>query len=87
VVYHLIDDYNNGLFHVKTKRLADFYFFILNITRPLDINREYQDIYILHIQANINTIQGNYTEQARVRFLLYKSYENMSYFLALSSCC
>jgi len=73
VVYHLIDDYNNGLFHVKTKHLADFYFFILNITRPLDINREYQDIYILHIQANINTIQGNYTEQARVRF----SYRNV----------
>ena len=67
VVYHLIDDNNSGLFYVKTKRLADFYFFILNITRPLDINREYQDIYILHVQANINTIDGNYTEQTRVR--------------------
>jgi hypothetical protein len=68
VIYHLIDDNNNGLFYVKTKRLEDFYFFILNITRPLDINREYQDIYLLHIQANIITNQGNFTEQAKVRF-------------------
>ncbi|CAF4110769.1 unnamed protein product, partial [Rotaria sordida] len=68
VVYHLIDDddnNNNGLFHVKTKHLADFYFFILNITRPFDINREYQNIYILHIQANIITTDGNWTEQAK----------------------
>jgi hypothetical protein len=70
VEYHLIDDRNNGLFSVNTKYLADFYFFILNVTRPLDINREYQDIYILNIQANIITNHGNHTEQAKVRFLL-----------------
>jgi hypothetical protein len=72
VEYHLIDDNNNnnGLFYVKTKRLVDFYFFILNITRPIDINREYQDIYLLRIQANIITNQGNVTEQAEVRFFL-----------------
>ncbi|CAF2889766.1 unnamed protein product [Rotaria sp. Silwood2] len=69
VVYDLIDDNNNnhnGLFYVKTKRIADFYFFILNITRPFDINREYQDIYVLHIQANIITTNGNSTEEAKV---------------------
>jgi hypothetical protein len=71
VVYHLIDENNHGLFDVQTKRLADFYFFILNITRPLDINREYQDIYRLNIQAKIITNQGNLTEQAKVRFVFF----------------
>jgi hypothetical protein len=69
VVYHLIDDNNNNeLFSVNTKLLADFYFCILNIIRPLDINREYQDNYILRIQANIITNQGNYTEYAKVSY-------------------
>lgn len=69
VIYHVIDDDDNNhdLFHVKTQRLADFYFFILNITRPFDINREYQDIYRLQIQANIFTTHRNITEQATVR--------------------
>jgi hypothetical protein len=69
VVYHLIDQHNHhGLFDVQTKRIANFYFFLLNITRPLDINREYQDIYRFHIQANLITDRGNITEQAEVRF-------------------
>jgi hypothetical protein len=76
VVYNIINDDNNDLFHVKTQRLADFYFFILNITRPFDINREYQDIYRLQIQATIFTNHRNFTEQATVRsfclFLLIK---------------
>ncbi|CAF0982632.1 unnamed protein product, partial [Rotaria sordida] len=79
VVYHLIDDddnNNNGLFHVKTKHLADFYFFILNITRPFDINREYQNIYILHIQANIITTDGNWTEQAKINLHVADSNDN-----------
>lgn len=77
VTYSLIDNNddnnNNGLFSIKTKRLADFYFFILNITRPFDINREYQDVYVLRIQANIVTSEGNRIEQAKVciiRFIL-----------------
>ncbi|CAF5195351.1 unnamed protein product, partial [Rotaria magnacalcarata] len=66
VVYNLIDDDdNNSLFSIKTKRLVDFYFFILNITRPFDINREYQNLYVLHLQATIITIDGNSTEQAK----------------------
>lgn len=68
VVYNIINDDNNDLFHVGTQRLADFYFFILNITRPFDINREYQDIYRLQIQANIFTNHRNFTEQATVRY-------------------
>ncbi len=76
VVYHLIDHHNHGLFDVQTKRIADFYFFILNITRPLDINREYQDIYRFYIQANLLTNQGNLTEQAEVRFFLISSMIN-----------
>jgi len=89
VEYHLIDNNNNnnGLFYVKTKRLVDFYFFILNITRPIDINREYQDIYLLRIQANIITNQGNVTEQAEVRFFFINVNKNLSYFLDSSSCC
>ena len=67
--YHLVDDTNNGLFEVKSKRLADFYFLILNITRPFDINREYQDVYTLRIQANIVTTQENQSEQTEVRVL------------------
>ncbi|CAF1202193.1 unnamed protein product, partial [Adineta steineri] len=72
--YQLNDD--NDLFYVKTKRIADFYFFILNIIRPLDINREYQDIYIFHIQANIITKHGNYTEQAKIRLHVADSNDN-----------
>jgi hypothetical protein len=75
VTYHLIDDTNNGLFQIKTRRLADFYFLILNITRPFDINREYQDVYTLRIQANILTTQENQTEQAEVRISFYQSYK------------
>jgi hypothetical protein len=66
VTYYLIDDNNNGLFQIKTRRIADFYFLIINITRPFDINREYQDVYTLHIQANIHTIQQNHTDHAEV---------------------
>ena len=68
VDYQLIDDRHQGLFDVQTKLMADFYFFMLNITRPLDINREYQDLYRLDIQANLMTNEGNLTEQAEVRF-------------------
>lgn len=78
VTYHLIDDSHNGLFQIKTKRLADFYFLIINITRPFDINREYQDVYTLRIEANIITTQENQTEQTEVReFLLYQSYKKL----------
>ena len=66
VSYQLINDDNNGLFQIKTRRLADFYFLILNITRPFDINREYQDVYTLRIQANIITTEDNRTEQTEV---------------------
>ena len=65
--YQLINDENNGLFQIKTRRLADFYFLIVNLTRPFDINREYQDVYKLRIQANILTNQQNLTEQVEVR--------------------
>ncbi len=82
VVYHLIDHHNHGLFDVQTKRIADFYFFILIITRPLDINREYQDIYRFHIQANLITNEGNVTEQAEVR-IFFRSSDSYS-FLSLS---
>lgn len=67
VSYQLIGDDNNGLFQIKTRRLADFYFLILNITRPFDINREYQDVYTLRIQANIITTEENQTEQTEVK--------------------
>jgi hypothetical protein len=73
ITYHLIDDSNNGLFQIKSKRLADFYFLIINITRPFDINREYQDVYTLRIQANIITTQDNQSEQTEVRVLFYQS--------------
>jgi len=75
VTYHLIDDNNNGLFQIKSKRLADFYFLIINITRPFDINREYQDVYTLRIQANIIRTQDNQSEQTEVRVLFYQSYK------------
>ena len=55
VTYHLIDDQHFGLFTVRSQRVADFHFLLLNITRPLEINREYQDIYVLHIRAKIVT--------------------------------
>ena len=67
--YRLLDDDTNGLFEIKSKRVADFYFLLLNITRPFDINREYQDVYRLRIEANIITTQDNQTEQAEVREL------------------
>ena len=67
VNYQLIDDTANGLFQVKSRRLADFYFLLLNITRPLDINREYQHLYQLVIQANIISHDGNQTEQVQVK--------------------
>ncbi|UJR27505.1 hypothetical protein I4U23_008789 [Adineta vaga] len=76
VSYHLIDDSNNGLFEVKSKRLADFYFLIINITRPFDINREYQDVYTLRIQANIVTTQENQSEQTEVRLRVADSNDN-----------
>lgn len=83
VSYQLINDDNNGLFQIKTRRLADFYFLILNITRPFDINREYQDVYTLRIQANIITIDENQTEQTEVsnRMNLFDhSCKNLSFF-------
>ena len=70
ITYYLINDINNGLFEIKVKYLADFYFLIINITRPLDINREDQAIYQLHIQAHIITKQENFTEQTEVRILI-----------------
>ena len=70
VTYDLLDDENNDLFQINTRRLADFYFLILNITRPFDINREYQDVYTLRIRANIITTQENQTEQTEVRVVL-----------------
>ncbi|CAF4638938.1 unnamed protein product, partial [Rotaria sp. Silwood1] len=76
VTYYLIDDNNNGLFQIKTKRLADFYFLIINITRPFDINREYQDVYTLRIEANIVTTQENLTEQTEVRLYVADSNDN-----------
>jgi len=73
VIYNLINDNNNDLFEIKTRRLADFYFLIINITRPFDINREYQDVYTLHIEANILTTQENQTEQTEVKsFIFYQ---------------
>ncbi|CAF2574012.1 unnamed protein product [Rotaria sp. Silwood2] len=76
VTYYLIDDNNNGLFQIKTKRLADFYFLLINITRPFDINREYQDVYTLRIEANIITTQENLTEQTEVRLYVADSNDN-----------
>ncbi|CAF3595684.1 unnamed protein product [Adineta steineri] len=76
VTYQLIDDNNNGLFEIKSKRLADFYFLIINITRPFDINREYQDVYKLRIQANIVTTQENQSEQTEVRLHVADSNDN-----------
>ena len=66
VTYQLLNDNTNGLFQIKSKRLADFYFLILNVTRPFDINREYQDHYRLEIQASIITTDDNQTEQVDV---------------------
>lgn len=66
VTYQLLNDDNNGLFQIKSKRLADFYFVIFNITRPLDINREYQDVYRLELQASITTTDDNQTESVEV---------------------
>ncbi|CAF1545949.1 unnamed protein product [Rotaria magnacalcarata] len=81
VVYNLIDDDdNNSLFSIKTKRLVDFYFFILNITRPFDINREYQNLYVLHLQATIITIDGNSTEQAKIHLHVADSNDNDAVF-------
>ncbi|CAF4268939.1 unnamed protein product, partial [Rotaria sp. Silwood2] len=76
VTYYLIDDNNNGLFQIKTKRLADFYFLLINITRPFDINREYQDVYTLRIEANIITTQENLTEQTEIRLYVADSNDN-----------
>jgi hypothetical protein len=86
VSYHLIDDNNNGLFQLKSRRLADFYFLIINITRPFDINREYQDVYTLRIQANIITTHENLTEQTEVRVLFDHSYKTL-FLIDSSSCC
>lgn len=76
VTYQLINDNTNGLFQIKTKRLADFYFLIINITRPFDINREYQDVYILQIQANILTPTQNQTEQTELKLHIADSNDN-----------
>ena len=66
IVYQLIDQENPGLFIVHNQRLGDVDLFLLNITRPLDINREYQDIYRFVLRAQINTDNGNLTDQAEV---------------------
>ena len=66
VTYQLLDDDSNGLFQVKARRVADFYFLIFNLTRPFDINREYQDVYRLRVQATLLTAQENQTEQVEV---------------------
>ncbi|UJR21665.1 hypothetical protein I4U23_024742 [Adineta vaga] len=78
--YELIDNNHFNLFSVHTKYIGDFYFFILNITRSLEINREYQDIYILHIQAKISTIQRSYTEQATINLHVADSNDNDAVF-------
>lgn len=64
--YQLIDRDNPGLFTVQNQRFGDVEFFVFNLTRPWDINREYQDHYRFFIQAQINTDQGNISEQAEV---------------------
>ena len=66
IVYQLIDQDNLDLFTVQNKRLADIELFVFNLTRPLEINREYQDHYQFYIQAQISTDYGNITEQAEV---------------------
>ena len=73
LIYQLIDDRHSGLFSVHSKRLADFHFLLLNITRPLEINREYQDVYVLRVQAALTTPnQPTVFEQTEVRrSLLY----------------
>lgn len=68
VIYHLVDDRHSGLFSVHSKRLAVFHFLLLNITRPLEINREYQDMYVLRVQATLTTPnQPTLVEQTEVR--------------------
>lgn len=63
--YRLIS--NNDLFTIENKRIGDIEFFLLNLIRPLYINREYQNYYHLTIQANISTNHSYFIEQAQVR--------------------
>lgn len=71
VSYDLTDNEHYGLFAVGTKRIADFYFLIVNITRPLEINREYQDTYRLRVRARVITDQRSYVEHARVSLIVH----------------
>ncbi|CAF0721029.1 unnamed protein product [Adineta ricciae] len=80
VQYELIDNPLSDLFSVRTKFIGDFYFFLLNITRPLEINREYQNVYNLHIQATIITLQRNYTEQVTICLHVADSNDNDAVF-------
>lgn len=66
VTYQLIDPSNSALLHVKSRRLADFYFLHFNLSRPLEINREYQDLYHYEIQATIITSEGSFSETVQV---------------------
>ena len=66
VSYYLIDDHH-GLFQAHGQRLGDFYFLTLNITRPWEINREYQHRFVLNVRASIRTTDDNRTDHTEVR--------------------
>ncbi|CAF0954004.1 unnamed protein product [Didymodactylos carnosus] len=78
VQYSIVEqtDYQK-LFTVKSKRLGDFYFLILNITRPFEINREYQQTYTIKVKAHITFSQTNTTtDQAEIQLRVADSNDN-----------
>ncbi|CAF0886510.1 unnamed protein product, partial [Didymodactylos carnosus] len=78
VQYSIVEqtDYQK-LFTVKSKRLGDFYFLILNITRPLEINREYQQIYTIKVRAHITFLPTDIaTDEAEIQIRIADSNDN-----------
>ena len=74
IEYHLITTYD--IFTLQTKQIGDTDFFLLNLIRSLDINREYQNYYLLTIQANISTSQGYSIEQAQIQIHIADANDN-----------
>ena len=79
VVYHLINDHH-GLFQTYGQRLGDFHFLSLNITRPWEINREYQHRFVLNVRASIRTTDGKHrTDHTEVRTRRHDKTSTLSY--------